>query len=425
MIFEFLAIVLVFAVLAVLGLPVFLAMGISGATGIVLVRGFERMADVPAFTYQGVSSFVLVAVPLFVLTGTLMHVTGASERLLGFVQRAAGRMPHALGLAVIGACAVFSAISGSSVATAATMGVVALPALAKKGYTPGQRGTLLAAGGTLGILIPPSIALIIYGVLTEQSVGRLFIAGILPGVALAVVFGIVLAITVRPAIRGEASPIADKARGLLVVLPTLGLPVLIIFLIYTGLATPTEVAGIAVLYVVVLGLIYRRLGLAAAVEAFRSALLSSAMIMMLIAFGSLLTRSLTLVRVPQEMAAWVSEANVSPFLTFSLMIGIYLLLGAVLEATSMIILTIPIFFPIATAIGIDPLVFGVIVVLAMEVAQITPPIGINLYVVSGVGNIPFERMIRPAIPYVVAMLVMIFAIYFMPDIALWLPGLMN
>lgn len=424
MIIEFLIILGIFAVFAILGLPVFMSMGLAGAAGIVLVRGLDSVQDVPAFTYQGLNSFVLVAVPLFVLTGTLMHVTGASERLLDFVRVATGRVPHALGLAVIGACAVFSAISGSSVATAATIGLVALPALAKEGYGAGERGAVVAAGGTLGILIPPSIALIIYGVLTEQSVGRLFIAGMLPGLALVVVFAVVLALTVRPAIRGTASASRAKLRSLLRVLPTLGLPVLIISLIYTGLATPTEVAGIAVVYVAVLAALYGKLGFRQLTSAFSSALLSSAMILMLIAFGSVLTRSFTLVRVPQQMATWVAEADVQPLITFTMIIGIYLILGAVLEATSMIIITIPIFFPIAVTLGIDPLAFGVIVTLAMEVAQITPPIGINLYVVSGVGKIPFEEMIRPAMPFVLAMLAMIYLVYFFPSIALWLPSFM-
>lgn len=423
---EFLIIAGCFAVLTLLGMPVFLSMGISGTAGIVAVRGSDSLVDVPLFAYQGLNSFILVAVPLFVFTGTLMHEIGASERLLNFARVLVGRTPHAMGLAVIAACAVFAAISGSSVATAATMGLVALPALAKDGYTPGDRGSLLAAGGTLGILIPPSIALIIYGVLTEQSVGQLFIAGLLPGILLALLFAIVLAVTARPAPAGTATPWTEKGSALVKAVWVLALPLGIVVLIYTGWATVTEVAGIAVAYVALLGfLVYRNLGPARLTAAVRTAILTSSMILLLIMFGQVLTRSLTLARVPQKVADLVASAEVAPLLTFSLMILAYLLLGTVLEATSMIIVTIPIFFPISQVIGIDPIAFGIIVVIAMEVAQITPPVGINLYVVSGVGNIPFQQMIRRILPYVLALLTLAYVVYFFPSLATFLPDLMT
>jgi C4-dicarboxylate transporter DctM subunit len=423
---EILIIGVSFLVLTLLGMPVFLAMGISGTAGIIAIRGTDSLVDVPLFAYQGLNSFVLVAVPLFVLTGTLMHEVGASDRLLNFARVLVGRTPHAMGLAVIAACAIFAAISGSSVATAATMGLVALPALAKDGYSDGDRGSLLAAGGTLGILIPPSIAMIIFGVLTEQSIGQLFIAGLLPGLLLALIFAVVLALTVRPAPRGTPTPFTVKGRALLAASWVLLLPIGIIVLIYTGWATATEVAGIAVAYVALLGfVVYRNLGVTKLVSAFRTALFTSSMILLLIMFGQVLTRALTLARVPQQVAELVATSDVSPFLTFSLMLLAYLLLGMVLEATSMIIVTIPIFYPISQVLGIEPLAFGVIVVLAMEVAQITPPVGINLYVVSGVGEIPFQRMIRRIIPYVLAMLTLAYAVYFFPWLATWLPGLMS
>ncbi|MCW2681273.1 MAG: C4-dicarboxylate transporter, DctM subunit [Frankiales bacterium] len=423
---DFLIIGGCFLVLTLLGMPVFLAMGIAGTAGIVAIRGTDSLVDVALFSYQGLNSFTLVAVPLFVLTGTLMHEIGASDRLLNFARVLVGRTPHAMGLAVIAACAVFAAISGSSVATAATMGLVALPALQKDGYSPGDRGSLLAAGGTLGILIPPSIAMIIYGVLTEQSVGKLFIAGLLPGILLALLFAIVLAITSRPAPMGEATTWSAKGGAFVAAIWVLALPLGIIALIYTGWATATEVAGIAVAYVALLGfLIYRNLGMRRLTSAFRTALLTSAMILLLIMFGQVMTRALTLARVPQKVADLVAGADVAPLLTFTFIILAYLILGTVLEATSMIIVTIPIFFPISQLIGIDPIAFGVIVVIAMEVAQITPPVGINLYVVSGVGDIPFQTMIRRIVPYVLALIVLAYSVYFFPGLATWLPNLMS
>ena len=426
MVFESLIIIAVFALLAASGMPIFLSMGAAGTIGVLFIRGSDSITDIPFFLYQGLDDYLLVAVPLFVLTGTLMHEIGASQRLFDFARAIVGRVPHALGMAVLGSCAVFAAISGSSVATAATIGLVALPSLAEQGYAPGARGAVVAAGGTLGILIPPSIAMIIIGVLTQQSIGQLFIAGIVPGFLMVIGFALALLIFVRPAITGVPVPFREKAASFGRASFTLLVPLLIIASIYTGVTTPTEAAGFAVVFVLVLGLfIYRSLTLAKFVRAVALAIASSAMILMLIEFGVVMTRSLTLARVPQLLASTIAEASLAPIVIFSLVIATYVVLGMVLESTSMIIVTVPILFPLVPLMGLEPISFAVIVVLAMEMGQITPPVGINLFVVSGVGNIRFEHLARSIVPYFLALLAMCYIIYFFQDLATWLPRLMQ
>ncbi len=422
MILEALAVVAVFAVLVIIGMPVFLCMAAAGTVGLVLLRGADALADVPYFVYLAEGNYLLVAVPLFVLTGTLMHEIGASKHLFDFARDLVGRVPHALGFAVLGSCAIFAAISGSSVATAATIGLVALPALKDAGYAPGDRGAVVAAGGTLGVLIPPSIVMILIGVLTDQSIGRLFIAGILPGIALTLAFAAALAIFVRPAIVGDPVAMKEKLASTRRAFFTLLLPLVIIASIYTGVATATEAAGLAVVFVVLLGLlVYRNLSPRLVLRAVTSALATSTMILMLIAFGDLMTQALTLARVPQTLSTAITEADLAPFVVFTIIIAAYVVLGMVLEATSMVIVTVPILFPVALAIGMDPIAFAVIVVLAMEMGQITPPVGINLFVVSGVGGIRFQDMVRRIPPYFLALLVMCYIVYFFPGLATWLP----
>ncbi len=425
MIVETLIVLGVFAVLVALGMPVFGAMGAAGATGVVVIRGVDRLGDISFFLYDGLANYLLVAVPLFVLTGTLMHEIGASRDLFAFAADLVGRVPHALGIAVLATCAVFAAISGSSVATAATVGLVALPAMRRQGYQDSQGGAIVAAGGTLGILIPPSIAMIIFGVLTEQSIGQLFIAGILPGLLAVVVFTAALFVFVRPAIAGEQVSLKAKLRSLVASLPVLVIPGVVVAAIYTGATTATEAAALAVALTVALGaLVYRNLSWSRMRNALAAALGSSAMILALITFGELFTHALTLARVPTMVSQALADSSLPTIATFSLMIVVYVVLGMVLESTSMLIVTVPIFFPVAQAIGLEPLAFGAIAVLAMEMGQITPPVGINLFVVSGVGDIGFGTLAKRVVPYFLALLALIYLVYFFPGVATWLPSRM-
>jgi C4-dicarboxylate transporter DctM subunit len=420
-----LGVIAFFIVCLICSVPVFVAMGVSAVLGGFLLGGDNLFQDAALNAYNALNSFVLLAVPLYILAGTLLQETGLSNRLFAFAAALVGNIRGGLGVATVIASAIFAAISGSSVATAATIGLVAIPILNNNGYPPGRSGALIAAGGTLGILIPPSIALLLYGVLTDQSIGALFVAGVVPGVALASLMA-VYTILINPRDPGVKKPSAsDIVQATLKAGPILLLPVLIFYGIYSGLATATEVAALAVLYTVVIGFASRTLNLRKLYKAGLAATHASVMIFMLVAFGALLTHFLTVTRVPQLLTEMIAGSGLGYFGTVTLMIVFYIVLGMFLEALSMMLITIPILYPVAMTIGMNPLAFGIFVVLAIEIAQITPPVGINLFTVSQIGKVPFERIIRSIVPYVVMAILMMYAIAYWQELATWLPQTMD
>lgn len=415
-----------FLVLIAFGMPVFLAMGVGATLGTFMIGGADRLFENMALgSYSALNSFVLLAVPLYILAGTLLEETGLSGRLFMFAAAWVGGLRGGLGVATVIACSIFAAISGSSVATAAAIGLVALPALTSRGYAPERAGALIAAGGTLGILIPPSIGLLLYGALTDQSVGALFVAGVVPGIVLAFFMAVYTSVTTE---RDPAQPRftwRERLGALQAAGPILALPVIIFVGIYSGIATPTEVAAVAVFYILVVGLAYQRLNMSQFVQAGSRALTGSVMIFMLVAFGSLLTQFFTQSGVPQALTKLIAESGLSHFLIVTLVILFYLMLGMFLEALSMMLITVPILFPLSQQLGIHPLAFGIFVVLAVEMAQITPPVGINLFTVASIGNIRFDRLSRSIIPYVLIIIGMMYLIVYFQSLATWLPATMS
>ncbi|TXL72310.1 TRAP transporter large permease [Vineibacter terrae] len=421
-----LVVLLFFFVLILAGMPIFGAMGTASLAGVMLLGESDTpLLNLALTIYQTLGNFLLIAVPLYIYAGTLMEVAGLNEKLFKFARVWVGRVPGGLGVATVVACAIFAAICGSSVATAVTIGLVAFPALVKGGYKPPFSGALIAAGGTLGILIPPSIAMIIFGVLTEQSIAQLFVAGALPGVLLAALMALYTMFFSKVA--ADPEPITWKERIAVTreAIWVLLLPVGVLASIYSGLATATEVAALAVVYVIAVGLWTRTLTRAHFVDATLRATRTSVMIFMMIAFGQALTEFFTLTGLPQLVVDLVAQAGLGFVAVVTLMVLIYILLGTFLEATSMLLVSVPIMFPLAKSIGMHPLAFAVFVVLAVEVAQIHPPFGINLYALSGVGKVHIGRMSISVIPYVIMMIGMMFAIAFFPGIATWLPGTMR
>lgn len=423
--YAILGVLAFFIVCLVCSVPVFVAMGASAVLGGFFLGGDNLFQDAALKVNNALNSFVMLAVPLYILAGALLQETGLSNRLFTFAASLVSNIRGGLGVATVIACAIFAAISGSSVATAATIGLVAIPILNQNGYPPGRSGALIAAGGTLGILIPPSIALLLYGVLTDQSIGALFVAGVVPGIALATIMAL-YTIMINPRDPGTRKVSAQEiGQATVKAGPILLLPILIFSGIYSGVATATEVAALAVLYTVIVGFASRTLNLRKLYQAGLSATHASVMILMLVAFGALLTHFLTVTRIPMLLTESIAGSGLGFFGTLTLMIVFYIVLGMFLEALSMMLITIPVLYPVAISMGMDPLAFGIFVVLAIEIAQITPPVGINLFTVSQIGKVPFESIIRSVVPYVVMAVLMMYAVAYFPELATWLPQTMD
>ena len=423
--YTILGVIAFFVLCLMCSVPVFVAMGVSAVLGGFFLGGDNLFQDAALNAYNALNSFVLLAVPLYILAGALLQETGLSDRLFAFAAALVSNIRGGLGVATVIASGIFAAISGSSVATAATIGLVAIPILSRNGYQPGRSGALIAAGGTLGILIPPSIALLLYGVLTNQSIGALFVAGVVPGIVLATLMAVYTIIINPRDPDAKKTTAREIGKATWNAGPILLLPILIFYGIYSGLATATEVAGLAVLYTVIVGLASRTLNMRKLYKAGLSATHASVMIFMLVGFGALLTHFLTVTRVPLLLTEMIANSGLGYFGTLSLMIAFYIVLGMFLEALSMMLITIPILYPVATAIGMDPLAFGIFVVLAIEIAQITPPVGINLFTVSKIGGVPFESIVRSIVPYVIMAVLMMYAIAYLPELATWLPRTMD
>lgn len=420
------AVLLLFLVFIAAGMPVFIAMGISALVGNFTLNGSEMLLTNTALeAYSSINSFVLISVPMYVFAGALLEATGLSRKLFDFAGMICSGMRGGLGVATVIACSIFAAISGSSVATAATIGLVALPVMANHGYSKSSSGALVAAGGTLGILIPPSIPLIIFGLMTDQSIGALFVAGVVPGVVLALLMALYTALTSNVAKSDITYTWPQRVRIVREAFFVLSLPVLVFIGIYTGLATASEVAALAVFYILAVGLATRTLDLRKLSQASLGTLRSTAMIFVLIAFGAMMTSLFTTAGVPQAMVSTIGKSGLPPLLIFTLMVVLYIILGMFLEALSMMVVTVPILYPVATALGMPPLAFGIFVVLAVETAQITPPVGINLFTIAKIGDVPFGEMSRAIVPYVALLLLMMYVVYFAPGIATWLPSTMN
>lgn len=411
--------------LMLLSVPVFVAMGIAAfAATLLLEEPYQTFRSFVQISWQGASIFELVALPLFILTGTIMQRTEAGRDLFDVTKAWAGAIPNSLGVATIIACGIFAAISGSSIATAATVGLVAIPLLQKEGYGDSRAGGFVAGGGTLGIIIPPSIPLILYGVITETSIGQLFIAGVVPGILMMSLFTLYVVCS-RPRVQIEhrftlGQRIATTRRSIGVIL----LPVVIITAIYTGIFTPTEVGALSVLYVTLLGLVQRRLTFEKLKGAAIVATATTSMLFMLIVFGQYFSHFLTFEQVPQSIAAAI-VASADGIWAITLIILAYVVLGMFLESAAMLLISIPIFFPVAEQLGMDPIAFGIFAAIAMEIAQISPPIGVNLFTIHGISKIDLWKLARGALPFLLIQIGMLYLVYLLPEIALWLPRSMR
>lgn len=417
--------------LLALGMPVIFVLGIVGFWGFTYLSGINGgLGLLGTVLYRTGSNYGFAIIPLFMLMGTFCFYSGLSRDLYFAVHRWLGHLPGGLAMATVGACAGFAAVSGSSVATAATMGAVALPEMERYKYDPRLSTGCIAAGGTIGILIPPSIGFVIYGILTDQSIGKLFIAGLIPGILEALFYMVTIFILCkRNPLMGPPAPrtgFTEKLLSLRGVWGILALFLLVIGGIYLGVFTPSEAAAIGAFGALIFALGRRKLSW----QGFKSSLVDTASNSGM-ALGILLTSMifgyfLAVTRLPFELADVIAGLPIPRLGILFLILLVYLVLGCVMPALAMIVLTVPIFYPLAMALGYDALWFGVIIVRIMEMAQITPPIGINVFVIKGVAkDIPMYTIFRGIIPFLVADVLEIALLIAFPQIALLLPSLMG
>tara|TARA_R110002124_G_scaffold909_4_gene4643 strand:- start:1407 stop:2717 length:1311 start_codon:yes stop_codon:yes gene_type:complete len=416
-----------------LRVPIGLAMFVTGLVGLYYVTDGNTVAlsRLKNETYSTFSSYSLSIVPMFLLMGHFATLGGMSQALFRAAEGFLGHRKGGVAMAAIGACAGFGAICGSSLATAATMGRVALPELRRYGYDGGFSTATLAAGGTLGILIPPSVVLVIYAILTEQNIAKLFLAAVLPGVIAAVGYVIAISIYVRlnPTSAGvrEAIPMAQRFRQLGAVWPVLLVFVAVVGGIYGGIFTPTEGAAVGALGTGLIALVNGGLTGRTLIESFMVTAKSSAMIFFIVLGAAIYNGFLALTQVPQEMSAWVVDQGFAPVTVLIVILIFYLLLGCVMDSLSMILLTIPIFFPVIMVLdfGMTPeqvaIWFGILTLIVVEVGLITPPVGMNLFVINAMDRAtPMLQTYRAVLYFVGSDILRVAILVAFPAITLFL-----
>jgi tripartite ATP-independent transporter DctM subunit len=416
--------------LAFAGLPLGLAMIAVGVGGFSLQRGF-----LPALSMTGqqildlATNYDLSTLPMFLLMGALVHRANLSEDLFRACNAWIGQRRGGLAMATIGACGGFAAVCGSSMATAATMARIAIPPMRRYGYADSLGAAAIAAGGTLGILIPPSVPMVIYGLITQADIGKLFIAGIVPGLGMIAAYMLAIAAVVRldaaAGPRGERADWAQRFRSLGRVWGVALLFVLVLGGIYFGICTPTEAAGVGSAGALLFSLARRQLGWSTLAESLLEAARTTTAIFVVM-FGALVFGNfLTLTGMISELVETIRTMGLSPIAVILVMCAVYLVLGCIFESLGMMLVTIPVFFPVIVSLGLDPIWFGIVVVIVVEIGLITPPVGMNVFVVkSVVGDIPLGTIFRGIAPFVLASALVLLAVVFFPDLALFLPRLM-
>ncbi|UTW11608.1 TRAP transporter large permease [Marinobacterium rhizophilum] len=411
-----------------LGMPIAVSMVTVGGLSGVLVFGWPFLQSTGAVIWSVQNENILTAIPLFILLGELMLRSGIADRMYQALSVWFGRLPGGLLHTNIGCCALFSATSGSSVATAATIGTVALPPLQARGYPMPQALGSLAAGGTLGILIPPSVNLLVYGSMTSNSIGKLFMAGLLPGLLLSLAFMTYIYWSNRgtDSPREASLPLAQKLAASVHLVPPLILFGIVMGSIYFGIATATESAALGVVVALLLTWKAGRLDAPFLEASFLQTARITGMIMLIITAAFLLNLTVSITGVIDELTLWVTGFGLTPTGLLLILMLFYVLLGMFMDVLSMQVVTIPVIYPIVVALGIDPIWFGVFVVLMCELGMITPPVGMNLFVVQSVrkDNGPIREVMWGAMPYAGIMLLFTLLLMALPQIALWLPNLM-
>jgi len=415
-----------------LGMPIAFVMMLVGFLGIGYLASINAALPVIANTvYETASFYPYTIIPLFILMGGFAGNAGITRGLYQTFDKWFRRLPGGLGIATIASCAFFAALSGSSVAASAAMGNIAIPEMRRFKYAPKLAVGAVAAGGTLSFLIPPSLGFVVYGMLTEQSIGKLLISGIIPGILLSLAFIVVIIFQVKmnpalaPATPGEVS-FKEKILAFSGVWETLLVFFIVMGGIYLGFINPTEAGAIGATALLIIILLKKRLTLKNFSASLFEASRISVLVLFLVAGANVFSYFLALSTIPMAVSSWMAGLEVSRYVILAIIILIYMMLGCFLDAISMMVLTMPVIFPVVKALGFDPIWFGVVCVMMMEAGLITPPVGLNVYTLAGVvKDVPMQTIFRGAAPFLLSMIAVVILITLFPKIALFLPNMMG
>ncbi|WP_048441140.1 TRAP transporter large permease [Caenimonas sp. SL110] len=417
--------------LALLRVPLAFAMGMVGFGGVWLTRGLQpALASTAQVVYETGFAYTLSVIPLFILMGNFVARAGLAHELFQAAYAFIGHVRGGLAHATIAACAGFGAICGSSIATAATMSKVAYPSMRKLGYSAPLSTGVMAAGGTLGIMIPPSTIMVIYGIITQTNIGKLFAAGVIPGLLTAAsLMGVVAIVTARDpehAPPGERTSWPDRWKALAGIWGVALLVVVVLGGIYGGLFTATEGAGFGAFGAFLFALARRRMTWAVLFQVLVESARTTAMLFTLLIAATIFANFVNFTTMPNDLKEWITHLGLSPVMVIAAMMVIYVILGTVMEELTMVLLTIPLFFPIVTALGFDPVWFGVLIVMVVQIGLISPPVGMNLFVLNSLlPDVGLGQIFRGCWPFVAVMVLMLGLLIAFPQLSLWLPSLMK
>jgi tripartite ATP-independent transporter DctM subunit len=419
-------------VFLLMGIPIAFSLMWVGFLGTACLASIDAALPMVARTvYESASHYPYTIIPLFIVMGTYAEISGISRDLYDTFDKWLRRFPGGLGMATIASIAGFSAISGSSVASAAAFGKVAYPEMRRFNYSRRLAAGTVAAGATIDFLIPPSLGFVIFGMLTEQSIGKLLISGVVPGLILAGAFMVILYVWVKFNPNSALSSPEEvswkvKVAALRGVWETLVIFLLVIGGIYTGVFTPTEAAGVGATLLFIITAAKRKLTTKALLSSLNESIRISVMVLFLVAGANVFSYFLALSTIPMKMSMWIGGLPISKYVILSIIVSIYLVLGCFLDAISMMILTLPVIFPVVVKLGFDPIWFGVICVLMMGAGLITPPMGLCVFTVAGIAeDASLEEVFQGALPFLIAILFVTFLITLFPQLALVLPGMMG
>jgi len=414
-------------ILFLIGVPVAVSLGISSALAL-LVAGDMSPLVLAQRAFVALDSFPLMAIPLFMLAGVLMEYGGISQRLINLANALTGHLSGGLAIVTIVTTMFFAAISGSSVAATAALGSILIPAMINRGYDKNFAGSVQAVSGTLGIIIPPSIPLILYGVAAGTSIGDLFIAGMVPGI----VIGIGLIITVvilakkRNYLKEPRKSGREVWKAFVESIPALLMPIIILGGIYSGIFTATEAAGVAVAYAFFVSiLIYKSINLKNINEVLNQATITTSTIMFILATAGLFSWILTIENIPQQVAQTITSISDNPFVFLTFVVILLLIVGMFMETNASIIILAPILVPVAMEVGVDPIHFGVVMIVTLAIGMVTPPLGLNLFVVGKIANLRIDQLTRGMIPFYIAVVITLIIITFIPFVSIGLVDLLK